>query len=209
MFVGKNILFLYSGLQQKLFMQQSIVVIKQFIDEIREIQQGKKETNFFILATTDLAKIFFDDDVVIIQDKITRSSILSAVKKYKIDAIISIIGDKSNDAILNNKTFLDKKGLNVFYKEFYLANRSKRHFEDIAKQSGFYLDNGKIDITLNGLYYKLVIKGDNPSTRVGGSIDPVVEDLSGYISTSVHGISSGGGNIILKSTELNIYIDVD
>ena len=152
MFVGKNILFLYSGLQQKLFMQQSIVVIKQFIDEIREIQQGKKETNFFILATTDLAKVFFDDDVVIIQDKITRSSILSAVKKYKIDAIISIIGDKSNDTILNNKTFLDKKGLNVFYKEFYIANRSKRHFEDIAKQSGFYLDNGKI--LKNKSYYK-------------------------------------------------------
>ena len=143
MFVGKNILFLYSGLQQKLFMQQSIVVIKQFIDEIREIQQGKKETNFFILATTDLAKIFFDDDVVIIQDKITRGSILSAVKKYKIDAIISIVGDENNDKILNDTKLLNKKGLNIFYKEFYIANRSKNHFENIAKQSGFYLNKGK------------------------------------------------------------------
>ena len=143
MFVGKNILFLYSGLQQKLFMQQSIVVIKQFIDEIREIQQCKKETNFFILATTDLAKIFFDDDVVIIQDKITRSSILSAVKKYKIDAIISIVGDENNDKILNDTKLLNKKGLNIFYKEFYIANRSKNHFENIAKRSGFYLNKGK------------------------------------------------------------------
>ena len=79
----------------------------------------------------------------------------------------------------------------------------------MSQYGDVYLDNGKIDINLNGLYYKLVIKGDNPSTRVGGSIDPVVEDLSGYVSTSMYGISSGGGNIILKSTELNIYIDVE
>ena len=142
MFVGKNILFLYSGLQQKLFMQQSIVIIKQFIDEIEETQIGQ-ETNFFILTTTDLAKVFFDDNVTIIQDKITRNSVLSVVEKYKIDAIISVIGDENNDKILNCSTFLDKKGLNIFYKKFYIANRSKRHFENIAKQSGFYLDKGK------------------------------------------------------------------
>ena len=142
MFVGKNILFLYSGLQQKLFMQQSIVVIKQFIDEIREAQVNK-ETNFFISTTTDLAKIFFGDDIIILQDKITRSSVLSVIKKYKIDAIISIVGDENNDKILNDTKLLNKKGLNIFYKEFYIANRSKNHFENIAKRSGFYLNKGK------------------------------------------------------------------
>ena len=143
MFVGKNILFLYSGLQQKLFMQQSIVVIKQFIDEIKEAQIDK-ETNFFILTTTDLAKIVFDDNVLIIQDKITTNRILSVVKKYSIDTIINIIGDKNNDKTLNDTKLLNKKGLNILCKEFYFANKSKRHFAGIAKQAGFLLNKEKI-----------------------------------------------------------------
>ena len=151
MFVGKNILFLYSGLQQKLFMQQSIVVIKQFIDEIKEAQIDK-ETNFFILTTTDLAKIVFDDNVLIIQDKITTNRILSVVKKYSIDTIINIIGDKNNDKTLNDTKLLNKKGLNILCKEFYFANKSKRHFAGIAKQAGFLLNKEKI--LKDRTYYK-------------------------------------------------------
>ena len=138
-------------MQQRLFMQQSIVCIKQFIDEIIKSRTNNK-TNFFVLTTTDLAKLVFDDNVVILQDKITKHAILSAVKENKIDTIISFIGDKDNDKILNDEDFLNEKRLNIFYKEFYLANRSKRHFANIAKQSGFFLDKSRT--LVDKTYYK-------------------------------------------------------
>ena len=122
MLIGKNILFLYPSFQQKLFAQQSIVIIKQFIDEIKIAQKGA-ETNFFILTTNDLAKIVFDNDVTILQDKITKNSILSVIKRYKIDTLIHLVGNENYDKILNNESFLNKKGLNVFYKEFYIYNK--------------------------------------------------------------------------------------
>ena len=141
MFIGKNILFLHSGLQQKLFMQQSIVAIRQFITENRT--KNKTGYNFFVLTTTDLAKILLDDDVAILQNKITKQGVLSVVKKYKIDTIISFIGDGTNDKILSHKSILHRKGLNIFYKDFYLSKRGVRYFANIAKQSGFSLEKGK------------------------------------------------------------------
>ena len=40
---------------------------------------------------------------------------INAVKENKIDTIISFIGDKDNDKILNDEVFLNKKGLNILY----------------------------------------------------------------------------------------------
>ena len=160
-----NVLFICSGRQEDLILQQNCVFIQQFIEFVRnnaentfnslldsdifykhslQANTDKKnfskkynKTSFFVLTDTDLLKSVLDDNVNIIYDKITFDNIRKILKQYNINTIVPAYGDKLIDDIFTNEYFMQQQKYDVFFNSIYSGNYNQRYFNKIAKLSGF------------------------------------------------------------------------
>ena len=140
MFENKNILFVYSGLDNNLKVQQSFVFIKSLIDEFKE-----NCNNISILTTTDEMGLFiFDENIKIYQDAINLNTILKKIDENKIDVLIAVCGDKQTDKIICKHYNKIKEKVAIFQEEYFIKDKSKLHFNNIAKQSGFCIYRKKL-----------------------------------------------------------------
>ena len=139
-FDNKNILFIYSGLQDNtLDSQNNIVFLKQLIGIIK---QNNINSKFVALTITDGLYLALDDDVLIIQDKITRESIINTIRAHKINIVIPIIGDKITEKIFTHP-FLQKERVNVLHSDYYYKKPTKTTCKKIAKRIGFKIEQCK------------------------------------------------------------------
>ena len=139
-FDNKNILFIYSGLQDNtLDSQNNIVFIKQLIGIIK---QNNIKSKFVALTITDGLYLALDDDVLIIQDKITRESIINTIRAHKINIVIPIIGDKITEKIFT-QPFLQKERVNVLHSDYYYKKPTKTTCKKNAKRIGFKIEQCK------------------------------------------------------------------
>lgn len=136
MFENKNILFVYSGLDNNLKVQQSFVFIKSLIDEFKE-----HCNSISILTTTDEIGLFiFDANIKICQDAINDKTLMNIIDEKKIDVLVPICGCEQTDKIIHKIYHkLKNKKVKLFQDDYFSKNKSKTYFQDIAQKIGFNL----------------------------------------------------------------------
>ena len=139
MFENKNILFVYSCLEDNLKTQQSIVFIKQFIEKLPE------NCNITILTTTDeLTFLLTERKINIIQNRVCEDEILKTINENNINFIIPICGDKELDKTIKNiYSKLKSKKVEILQESYYIEDKTKKHFNVLAKNSGFSIYRNK------------------------------------------------------------------
>ena len=123
----ERILIIYPCLQYNICLQQNIVFIKQFLNELLDNYE------LFILTARDTLKLIIDKNVNIIVNNITEKSILNILEKYDIKKIIPI------DCDLKCITNITKKNREIdnFFTSFYNNLESDGLFKKKARIAGF------------------------------------------------------------------------
>ena len=110
----KNVLIVYSCLQEGAFLQQNLSIVYQFVQHL-------KNYNITILTSFDTLKLAIQDEARIIVDKISAKLIIEIIKSEKIDLFIPIIGDIDNIIKKVQKHIKRLKVVNL-YEDYYTNN---------------------------------------------------------------------------------------
>ena len=139
----KNVLILYSCLQEGVFLQQNVSLVCQFVEQL-------KTNRIIILTSFDTLKLAIqNDNVEIVVDKISDKSIMQIIKRDKIDLFIPIVGDVDDivkkicyklkklkvanlcEDYFTHKTFLDFK----YCKDINIAINNDNDFAEVIKNT--------------------------------------------------------------------------
>ena len=138
--IKEGVLIIYSCLQTNAFLQQNIVMVNQFINEL------KNKYNITILTSRDTFKLIMTKEINVVVDKITYKTITAVIRQHKIKKIIPM------DCSLKIITRVMKnEAVQNLFTSFHQARKSAKMFQKQASSVGF-LTIGNNDVANDGKY---------------------------------------------------------
>ncbi len=128
--IGKNVLFIYSCLQDRTFLEHNIVEIYKSVEAISE------DVNIYFFSSTETMKLALPDRVHFFVEKITEKKIKKIVKKFKINCVYPTIGD-CDEIIRGLNDFFKKNKVENVYSDYYTNKQNTKNLIPFAKKVGF------------------------------------------------------------------------
>ena len=147
--IKEGVLIIYSCLQTNAFFQHFIVMVNQFINEL------KNKYNITILTSRDTFKLIMTKEINVVVDKITYKTITAVIRQHKIKKIIPM------DCSLKIITRVMKhEAVQNLFTSFYQARKSTKMFQKQASSVGF-LTIGNNDVVNDGKYLCVIAIKDS------------------------------------------------